>query len=438
MSAWFVRYRDRLLLLLVVLAVVALHAVVFGNRLVADDAWFARILDRQSITEFLAFRYTHWSGRIPIEAALVLVINHPWVWRLVNASMLLLLCHSAGRLALASTGRSAAATTSLAFAMLMLASPPVLYTSAWWITGSVNYLWPAALGLYGMLAFAGPRDRGSLARFACLLASGLAMYNEQVALALLPAALLAFGVLVAQRRWQRWDLAQVAFMAVNAAVAFGAPGSRHRYVSEQVLRFPDFATLDIMDKAAMGLGLVARSVVDPRNLLAAALVVMAAATLVRVPIGRAAKAVLFLALGFLALGHVYGAIDAGANGLYLPPRLDGAAASSSRAYALSAWSLFSIACLVATTVVTSWHALREWRAMLATLLLGLASVGALGFSPTVYASGDRIHFVCQVALLLVTLRMVAVLEHEFGPRAARIGVVVVAAVAAYRVLQLFP
>src|SRR3546814_2252097 len=65
----------------------------------------------------------HWSGRVPIEATLVLVINHPWVWRLINAAMLLLFCHSAGRLALASTGKSGATTTSLAFAFLMLVSP---------------------------------------------------------------------------------------------------------------------------------------------------------------------------------------------------------------------------------------------------------------------------------------------------------------------------
>src|SRR3546814_19217254 len=72
----------------------------------------------------------HWSGRVPIEATLVLVINHPWVWRLINAAMLLLFCHSAGRLALASTGKSGATTTSLAFAFLMLVSPDMLYPAA--------------------------------------------------------------------------------------------------------------------------------------------------------------------------------------------------------------------------------------------------------------------------------------------------------------------
>ena len=126
----------------------------------------------------------------------------------------------------------------------------------------------------------------------------------------------------------------------------------------------------------------------------------------------------------------------GAQQFYLLPPLDGAIASSSRAYARSAWVAFSIACLVMAAVVASWHALREWKAALVALLLGLASVAAMGFSPTAYASGSRIYFVCQVALLLVALRLVAGVEREFGSRAANVGMVVVAVAAGYRVLRL--
>src|SRR3546814_17856494 len=133
MRSWLARYQGRICLLFVFAAIVALHVFALGHRFVADDAWFARILDRQPLGEFLAFRYMHWSGRVPIEATLVLVINHPWVWRLINAAMLLLFCHSAGRLALASTGKSGATTTSPAFAFLTMVSPDMLYPAPWWM-----------------------------------------------------------------------------------------------------------------------------------------------------------------------------------------------------------------------------------------------------------------------------------------------------------------
>src|SRR3546814_16710447 len=104
---------------------------------------------------------------------------------------------------------------------------------------------------------------------------------------------------------------------------------------EQALRFPDFSMLDVSDKLAMGFGLVSESILDPHNLLVAAVVLMASALLVRAPIGKASKSLLFVVLGVLLLGHAAGALgaaNAGAHGLYLLQHLDGAAASSSRAY----------------------------------------------------------------------------------------------------------
>src|SRR3546814_20452685 len=67
MRSWLARYQGRICLLFVFAAIVALHVFALGHRFVADDAWFARILDRQPLGEFLAFRYMHWSGRVPIE-----------------------------------------------------------------------------------------------------------------------------------------------------------------------------------------------------------------------------------------------------------------------------------------------------------------------------------------------------------------------------------
>src|SRR3546814_4479110 len=67
MRSWLARYQGRICLLFVFAAIVALHVFALGHRFVADDAWFARILDRQPLGEFLAFRSMHWSGRVPIE-----------------------------------------------------------------------------------------------------------------------------------------------------------------------------------------------------------------------------------------------------------------------------------------------------------------------------------------------------------------------------------
>lgn len=442
MKRSWLQYQDRVLLFLVILSIFVLHALAFGNAQIADDTYFASALNGRSLAEFAAFRYLHWSGRVPIEMALVLIVGHPWLWKLMNGLMLLLLCYSAGRVSLAGTRTSIAASTSLAFALFMLITPAILSESAWWMTGSLNYLWPVALGMYGLIPFVDTKNHGRITRLGFLLASGLAMYNEQVALVLLPASLALLGPRLARRQWCRWNLAQVGFMAANAMVVFGAPGSYRRYLSEQALRFPDFATLDVLDKMAVGFGLVFRSAVDPHNLLMAALMTFAAALLLRSPVGRVAKVVMFGALVLLAINYVLSLPGwperAALQGFYALPVPGGASASSSRAYALSAWFAFTIACVVVAATVAFWRSHRECAAIFLTLLLGLASLGAMGFSPTAYASGMRVHFVCQVAFLLATARMMSLLESEFGPRVAKAAFALVAVAAGYRVLQLLP
>src|SRR3546814_13860801 len=126
--------------------------------------------------------------------------------------------YSAGRIALASSGKAPATTTALAVAGLMLLSPNTLYTATWWITGSVNYLWPMALGLYGMLAYVDGVDRGNSSRLACLLAAGLALYNAHVSIALLPASFVFLGITVATVRFAVLDLAQATFMFAKEIV----------------------------------------------------------------------------------------------------------------------------------------------------------------------------------------------------------------------------
>lgn len=438
-TGFLVRHRDRAWLVLAVLAILLLHIYAFGNTFAADDAWFSRALEQRSLWEFMAWRYDQWSGRLPIEAALVLLVNHAWAWKLINGLMWLLFCYSAGKIALA--GRSAASSTALAFVALMLISPRTLYAATWWITGSVNYLWPTALGLYGMLAYVDPDGRGNLSRLGCLLAAGLAMYNEQVAFVLLPAALVSLSFRIARRKLGRWDVAQLAFMVANAATVLAAPGSRHRYLSEQALRFPDFAMLDVFDKVAIGLGLVFRSVVDPGNLMIAAMVIVVAGLLLRAPVDKAGKLMVFTALGFLAIGYVLafpGLPRVSALRFYTLPPIDGESAAFLNVYVLSAWSAFVVACVVAAAVAASWRSLGESLGVFTTLVLGMGSLGALGFSPTAYASGDRIAFVCQVAFLLVVLRLTVAVEREYGPFAVRAGIGVAAITAGYRVMRLLP
>src|SRR3546814_5487636 len=98
MTGYLARHQGRVWLMLAISAIATLHIVAFGNAFVADDGWFSMALNERTLWEFMAWRYEQWSGWLPIEAVLVLIVNQLWLWQLFNSLIWLLLCYSAGRI----------------------------------------------------------------------------------------------------------------------------------------------------------------------------------------------------------------------------------------------------------------------------------------------------------------------------------------------------
>ena len=427
-------------LALVVAAIACLHAFAIGNDAIADDTYFAAALQQRSLGDYLAFRYQQWSGRLAIEALLVLVVGHVALWKVLNAAVLLWFCHSAGRIAFAGERTTPAVATALALCLFLSMPPDVLFEAAWWRTGSINYLWPTAAGLYGLLAFVDRERNTPWRRLACLLASGFAMHNEQLAFVLLPATAWLLWREARGGACTRWDVAHGAFMAANAALVFLAPGSQRRFIAETGLRFPDFGALDAFDKAAIGLELLHGGTVGPTNLLFAIAAALAIAFVVRSPAGRIAKTVLVVALAFVVampvLVALFPSMQAAMQAYYDPPATGGLHASSSRIYAMHAWLAFMAASLVVACALAFRASRERMLAAAGVLALGFGTMFALGFSPTAYASGVRTLFVGQAAMLLVVMCMWRRLDAGFGRRAQLAVLAAIIAVAFYRFLGL--
>lgn len=114
----------------------------FGDDLVYEGIW-----GREPLFQFLQGRYADWSSRIWIEAAMMpLTAANPWVWRILDVVMILLLLRSAAWLF--GMGKEIAAQLLL-FCMIWTI-PFFSLSSAGWITTTVNYLWPMTVGLVAM------------------------------------------------------------------------------------------------------------------------------------------------------------------------------------------------------------------------------------------------------------------------------------------------
>jgi hypothetical protein len=404
-------------LVLVVAVVAYLHVFVFHKLTTADDVFFSAALDHQSLYEYLRFRYHHWTGRLPIEAALVLVINRMWLWRMLNCLMLLLLCYGVGKSAFARS-QGLPGAVACTFVLLILVTPRVLWEGGWWVTGSFNYLWPAALGAYGALPFMDRSPRGALRYSSHLVAAGLAAYNEQVGLVLI--CLLPWLLIAAKSRRTEflWKIAIVVFVALNWTIAVTAPGVHHRFVLEHRW-FANFDALAWHEKANLGLGLVKQGILDPGNLLVVLLAATTVPPLLASTASRFAKATILLGLTYIGCGFlvVHIAPTSRWASAYLVSSISGQNAAYPKAYLAMAVSQFAIACLATAVALAFRQSPRKMLFIAWALLVALASIAVLGWSPTVYASGSRVFFVAEMILLAVTCHVIAATREVHGGRA---------------------
>lgn len=387
-----------------------------SSELIADDIGYAAGLQGNSLIDFVSFRYMRWSGRLPIDALAPLVVGNDMLWKPLNALCLLALCSALATLATHGS-RSVmnrfvkARWLALAAGGLLLVPHVVMADAVFWRTGSINYLWPCALGAWGIVGFLDPPGRRAL-RLARIAAACFGVYNEQVAIVLVPLAIVLTFVSVRNERPSRgWDIAQCLLMLGNASVLLLAPGNRNRIFVEAQVRFPDFPTLSVLDRLTLGVHRALEGVVGASGHVVMLLALLLTVSLSASRLPRDCRWLLGGACLLIALGPLLALVGFG-DGLlrnwYSLAPLNGMAAMSARIYALHAlWTIVTAIVFIGAALAWPVQRLAESAITVLSLGMGFASVVALGFSPSVHESGARVFFVIQVVLLAVLLRRLA-------------------------------
>lgn len=235
-----------------------------------DTADFAASLEGQSLWGFLSERYQGWSSRLLIEAVLVLVVRTPWLWACIDVAATIGIFAGLSWL-----GRFFGAGRGFDWALLalMVAYPYATMSEAGWIPTTVNYIWPLACGLLVVVACLDEASRalgaerprlgsGGALRALALPAALFAANLEQVALVLW--CFLAAVTLVVVRRTKRLPLFLIGSLAlVSAECLFVVlcPGNSARSAYETDYWWPNnrtagsfslFGDLSAADKLYLG------------------------------------------------------------------------------------------------------------------------------------------------------------------------------------------
>ena len=117
-----------------------------------DDKWFQNILNNQNIIDYSIERYQTWTARNVIETVLVSLTNthvSTMIWKVLNICMFELIAYSIYKIFIKDikdNNKKLVLTYILIFGILLI--PKNLFNDAGWMATTTNYLWALALGIF--------------------------------------------------------------------------------------------------------------------------------------------------------------------------------------------------------------------------------------------------------------------------------------------------
>lgn len=240
---------NRLLPFLVYgIILILFHAFMQENILQDVPRYFSKILDTQSLPAFLSERYSGYSSRLLIEGTLVVVSRSMLLWKVLDILVWLLLAWSLGKL-LCITDDTRMNWIVIGFILLY---PMGEMSSAGWSATMTVYVWPLAFGLFSLTILTRICREEHIRPHTwilAILAICFAANNEQLCMILLPSYLLGFLYAWQQKKRGASMLLLFLFITVIALIfALTCPGNKVRAAEEIEKGIHEFSMLTVGEK----------------------------------------------------------------------------------------------------------------------------------------------------------------------------------------------
>lgn len=431
------------ILLMAIFLIILIVAQIMIHPGFEDDLIFAGYWERRPHLEFLKLRYRTWTSRVIIEAGLMaLAAANPLIWRILNIAVILLLVWITADL----FGTENKLQAQLLFFIIIWLIPLGSLCSAGWITTTVNYLWCLTLGLvatrpikHWLLGERIPGWEYVICPLCMLYASNI----EQMC-AILLGVYAVFGIYsgIRYKKTKTVTLPGIFYIQLSLVLAqlcliCAAPGNRNRMLYETGRFFPEFTQMHAGEKLLMGFlenahyyiagghGQVCYLLACLTGVLFVCLLTgntvdspsvglklffpegQMRRKLLKISIALCPLAAYWLcAHGFRVLLYALN-VPRGRNllsALAENRQIAGQGNFSASMVGIQTLIYLAVLTCVALTIYFLHGASGETTLELLVLTAGFLSRVIMGFSPTIYASGDRTALFCSMAMLILILR----------------------------------
>lgn len=364
-------------------------------RHISDDIWFAKkAIEEPDHLKWVISRYYDWSSRSPIEYALISLIDKYMSWSIINSIAFATLLTSLSYFSNYSRENKELLHSAIAIAMCILLMPRnIFFDGMVWMTGSFNYLWPVSIATVAYavlfrLAVSGIENRSII--WVGIFSFALSSFNEQIAITNVIMIVLAFAYCKANKLPSGKVLTMFIPVFIIMLYIVTCPGNNVRYNSEVTKWFSNYKDLSFIQKSMLGLNLYADSLLSHKTLTPAIMAITAC---------LACKNNLRIIPLLASMALIIFAI------VYSSPEILSKTRFNSDTIYSSQSILRVIISLIITAMIVMPVVISQWKSPLSFISLGIfasaiASASVLGFSPTVYASGDRVLYVTYIMFSL--------------------------------------
>ena len=242
------------LLYAVLAAVFSTTRILWGS----DDSAFLEATKNHTIISWVIRRYSIWSGRVFTETCIYLVFGvSRLIWYFLNPVFLLIASYSIARIAKENVVFNDVLLIVLLFLTMQI---NIISSSMLWMTGALNYLWPVAIILWGIIPYADAVFRSKMKlTIPQTILHTIALFlgcmgSEQAAVCATAFIFVSHICWI----WQKKRVSLKLFLLSGASIAgllimLLSPGSWARITAETAHWYPEFDQLSLQYKLVRGI-----------------------------------------------------------------------------------------------------------------------------------------------------------------------------------------
>ena len=391
-----------------------------------DITYFSKILNEYNITDFVSQRYNTWTSRIIIEVVLINITRNIYVWRILNSLVITLLIYTINKIFYNSNQTKYIYISSLIFFLY----PYYQMSEAGFAATTLNYLWPLTFLLYALIPFQNIYKEEAINKKLLptyIIAFLFACNQEQATCVGIFTSIVFLIYCIKNKKSIKYPLILLLISIGSLFVILTCPGNTIRKIAEIKNCYPDYINANILDKIFLGI------VSTCSILISNFLIIFLLSSLIFVitffkgnfkKTTKISSAIQFIIISLISIYIIYtvftcnSILDAYKYGIFYYHTQIG------HVLTFSMKNIFILSLCIGMALnycYLIYNLLKEKSYFpIVTLLVGCATRVMMGFSPTIFASGNRTMIFMYFSLLFVILSIWKNYEKFFTAKQKRI------------------